>query len=142
MLFFSALHLRCGVFLCLRCDANSVRSVDRGAGKEYTYMYENSMLVRSAEANVEFNGEIVTSKVIVNTVKYYYDTEGKMTKKVITPASGSAQTIYYETNDGNTVIKFSAGTKTVTSHSKTDSFGGRQRRLLIAQLHNEIGKRL
>ena len=46
-----------------------------------------------------------------------------MTKKVITPASGSAQTIYYETNDDNTVVKFSAGGRTVTSHSKTDSFG-------------------
>ena len=46
-----------------------------------------------------------------------------MTKKVITPASGSAQAIYYETNDDNTVVKFSAGGRTVTSHSKTDSFG-------------------
>jgi len=46
-----------------------------------------------------------------------------MTKKVITPTSGSAQTIYYETNDNNTVVKFSAGGRTVTSHSKTDSFG-------------------
>ena len=46
-----------------------------------------------------------------------------MTKKVITPASGTAQTIYYETNDDNTVVKFSAGGRTVTSHSKTDSFG-------------------
>ena len=61
--------------------------------------------------------------MIVNTVKYYYDTEGKMTKKVITPSGGSAQTIYYETNDDNTVVKFSAGGRTVTSHSKTDSFG-------------------
>ena len=61
--------------------------------------------------------------MIVNTVKYYYDTEGKMTKKVITPASGSAQTIYYETNDDKTIVKFSAGGRTVTSHSKTDSFG-------------------
>ena len=46
-----------------------------------------------------------------------------MTKKVITPTSGTAQTIYYETNDDNTVVKFSAGGRTVTSHSKTDSFG-------------------
>ena len=61
--------------------------------------------------------------MIVNTVKYYYDTEGKMTKKVITAASGSAQTIYYETNDDKTIVKFSAGGRTVTSHSKTDSFG-------------------
>ena len=46
-----------------------------------------------------------------------------MTKKVITPASGSAQTVYYEQSDDNTVVKFSAGGRTVTSHSKTDSFG-------------------
>ena len=46
-----------------------------------------------------------------------------MTKKVNTPAGGSAQTIYYETNDDNTVVKFSAGGRTVTSHSGTDSFG-------------------
>lgn len=46
-----------------------------------------------------------------------------MTKKVITPASGSAQTFYYETNDDKTIVKFSAGGRTVTSHSKTDSFG-------------------
>ena len=62
-------------------------------------------------------------KQIANTLQYYYDTEGKMTKKVITPASSSAQTIYYETNDDNTVVKFSAGGRTVTSHSGTDSFG-------------------
>ena len=46
-----------------------------------------------------------------------------MTMKVITPASGSAQIIYYETNDDNTTVKFYAGGRCVTSHSKTDSFG-------------------
>ena len=84
---------------------------------------EVGRIVRATEADIELSGEIVTSKVIVNTVKYYYDTEGKMTKKVITPASGSAQTIYYETNDDNTTVKFYAGGRYVTSHSKTDSFG-------------------
>ena len=104
-------------------DGNIVRSIDITTKKEYNYEYEEGRIVRATEADIELNGEIVTSKVILNTVKYYYDTEGKMTKKVITPASGSAQTIYYETNDDNTVVKFSAGGRTVTSHSKTDSFG-------------------
>lgn len=45
-----------------------------------------------------------------------------MTKKVITPAIGTAQTLYYETNDDNTTVKFYAGGRYVTSHSKTDSF--------------------
>ena len=46
-----------------------------------------------------------------------------MIRKVITPEGGSAQTIYYETHDDNTVVKFTAGGNDVTSHSKTDSFG-------------------
>ena len=104
-------------------DGNIVRSIDITSKKEYNYEYEEGRIVRATEADIELSGEIVISKVIVNTVKYYYDTEGKMTKKVITPASGSAQTIYYETNDDKTIVKFSAGGRTVTSHSKTDSFG-------------------
>ncbi len=80
-------------------DGNIVRSIDISGKKEYNYEYEEGRIVRATEADIELSGEIVTSKVIVNTVKYYYDTEGKMTKKVITPSSGSAQTIYYETND-------------------------------------------
>ena len=104
-------------------DGNIVRSIDISGKKEYNYEYEEGRIVRATEADIELNGEIVISKVIVNTVKYYYDTEGKMIKKVITPASGSAQTLYYETNDDNTVVKFSAGGRTVTSHSKIDSFG-------------------
>ena len=66
---------------------------------------------------------MVTSKTAVNTVKYEYDNEGRQTKKVITPANGTAQTIYYETSDDNTVVKFSADGRAVTSHSKSDSFG-------------------
>ena len=104
-------------------NGNIIRSIDILANREYNYEYEEGKIVRATEAEIELSGDIVTSKAIVNTVKYYYDTEGKMTKKVITPASGSAQTIYYETNDDNTVVKFSAGGRTVTSHSKTDSFG-------------------
>ena len=104
-------------------DGNIVRSIDISGKKEYNYEYEEGRIVRATEADITLSGEIVTSKVIVNTVKYYYDTEGKMTKKVLTPAGGSAQTIYYETSDDNTVVKFSAGGRTVTSHSGTDSFG-------------------
>ena len=104
-------------------EGNIVRSIDIKAEKEYNYEYEEGRIIRATEADIELTGEIVTAKVIVNTVKYYYDAEGKMTKKVITPEGGSAQTIYYETNDDSTTVKFSAGGRTVTSHSKTDSFG-------------------
>ena len=111
-------------------DGNIARSIDILAGKEYTYEYEEGRIVRATEADIELNGEIVTSKVIVNTVKYYYDTEGKMTKKVITFSDNSTHTVHYENSDDNTVVKFdvpdteNANKKqTITSHSKTDSFG-------------------
>ena len=105
---------------------NIVRSIDILSKKEYNYEYEDGRIVRATESNITVTNEIVTSKVIVNTIKYYYDTEGKMTKKMIAPANGTEQTIYYETNNDNTVVKFSADGRTVTSHSKTDSFGRKE----------------
>lgn len=91
--------------------------------KEYNYEYEEEKLLRSTESDIELSNEMVVSKSLVNTVKYYYDADDKMTKKAITPASGSVQTIYYENSEDNTVVKFNAGGKTITAHSKTDSFG-------------------
>ena len=104
-------------------SGNIVRSVDITGKREYNYEYEGGRIVRATEAEVGFTDGIVTSKVIVNTIKYSYDAEGKMTKKVIEPSDGAAQVIYYENSGKNTVVKFSAGGRTVTSHSKTDSFG-------------------
>ena len=104
-------------------QGNIVQSIDFANKKCYNYEHEEGRIIRATEADIKLSDEFVTSKVVVNTIRYYYDSEGQMTKKVITTASGSAQTIYYETNDDNTVVKFSAGGRTVTSHSKTDSFG-------------------
>ena len=102
---------------------NIVRSIDISGRKEYNYEYGEGRILRATESDIALSGETVISKLLVHTVKYYYDTEGGMTRKVITAEDGSAQTVYYETNDDNTVVKFSAGGTTVTSHSKTDSFG-------------------
>ncbi len=99
------------------------RYVDIRGKREYNYEYEGGRIVRATEAEVGFTDGIVTSKVIVNTIKYSYDAEGKMTKKFIEPSDGAAQVVYYENSGDNTVVKFSAGGRTVTSHSKTDSFG-------------------
>ena len=87
-------------------DGNIVRSIDISGKKEYNYEYEKGRIVRATEADIKFSGEIVTSKVIVNTVKYYYDTEDKMTKKGITFSDNSTHTIHYENSDDNTVVKF------------------------------------
>ena len=111
-------------------DGNIVRSIDISGKKEYNYEYEEGRIVRATEADIELNGEIVTSKVIVNTVKYYYDTKGKLSQKSITFSSNSTHTIHYETTDDNTVVKFEvpvssikASKRNITSHSKSDSFG-------------------
>ena len=72
---------------------------------------------------MDIENEHILHKSVVNTIKYYYDEEGQVTKKVITPVSGASQTIFYETSEDNTVVKFTAGGRTITSHSKTDSFG-------------------
>ena len=103
----------CRVFLCLDMTAN----------KEYTYTYEDGKIVRAAECDITLSGEIVTAKHLVNSIVYSYDSDGKLTKKRIT-AGGKEQTVYCENPENeNAVVKFTAGGKTVTSHSKTDSFG-------------------
>ena len=105
-------------------QGNIVRSIDISAKTEYTYTYEDGKILRAAESLIELNGEIVTGKTLVNSILYTYDSEGKLTKKRIIPVNGTEQTIWYENpEDGSPVVKFSAGGKTVTSHSKNDSFG-------------------
>ena len=94
------------------------------AEKEYTYTYEEGRLHRAAECAITVNDDgMITSKTLVNSVLYVYNEEGTLIRKRILPANGAERVIYYETTDENTVVKFTAGGKTVTSHSKTDSFG-------------------
>ncbi|MBQ2866168.1 MAG: hypothetical protein IJE90_06615 [Clostridia bacterium] len=102
-------------------EGNIVRSIDIRAEKEYNYTYEDGKLMRAVEYDVEFADELVTKRTLVNAVTYSYDSEGKLYKKTI---SLTGQTIYYENpDDGNQVAKLEVNGKTVTSHSKNDSFG-------------------
>ena len=63
-------------------DGNIVRSIDILANREYNYEYEEGRIVRATEAEIELSGDIVTSKAIVNTVKYYYDTDNEKNQKM------------------------------------------------------------
>ncbi len=105
---------------------NIVQSIDITAGKCYNYEYEEGRLIRATESDVGLTNECVVTKTVVNTIRYYYDSEGQMTRKVIFPADGPAQTTYYETNDDNTTVKFPVGDGFLTSHSKTDAFGRKE----------------
>ena len=93
--------------------------------KEYTYTYENGRIVRAAESDITLGAnEVITGKMLVNAIVYSYDANDKLTRKRILSADGNEQTIWYENpEDGSPVVKFSAGGKTITAHSKTDSFG-------------------
>ena len=111
-------------------NGNIVRSIDILSKKEYNYEYEESRIVRATESDIELNAnEIVISKTLLNSVRYYYNNEGQMTKKVIAFANGSKHTVYYENEnenenkDDNNIVRFTVGDKTVMSHSKADSFG-------------------
>ena len=107
--------------------------IDMTALKEYTYSYEEGKLNRSTECDITVGAdEIITAKTLVNTVFYVYDSEGTLIRKRILPADGEERVIYYETAEDNTVVKFEVPAptetntnkkQTVTSHSKTDSFG-------------------
>ena len=81
-------------------------------------------LVRATESSLTLNGGIITARNFENTIFYSYDSEGKLTRKRVHPATGADQIVYYENpeNEG-AIVKFTAGGRTVTSHSKTDSFG-------------------
>ena len=81
--------------------------------------------MRAAESDITLGAnEVITGKTLVNAIVYSYDANDKLTRKRILSADGNEQTIWYENpEDGSPVVKFSAGGKTITAHSKTDSFG-------------------
>lgn len=109
---------------------NTVRSIDIWNDKEYNYEYEEGKLIRATEYDIECTVEgLVTAKTLVNTVRYIYDNEKKLTKKIVIPASTgvASQTVFYEyTDDSNEIVKQVIGERLVTSHSKTDSFGRKE----------------
>jgi RHS repeat-associated protein len=107
-------------------NGNVVRSVDILQEKEYNYLYENGMLIRALEYDATISDETVTAKVLVNTVLYTYGAKGNLATKTLLPASGESFKYYYECNDENTVLEFSAGGNIITSSSNNDSFGRKE----------------
>jgi len=108
-------------FFCT--SGNIVRSIDTCAKKEYNYIYNEGTLTRAITYAIELDDENIVEKTVTDSIRYVYDSEGSLKNKTITSANGESFIYNYETNEDNTVLKFSAGGRTVTSHSKTDSFG-------------------
>ena len=109
-------------------QGNVVRSVDILCQKEYSYTYEEGRVTRAVESDVTLNdGQMVTAKTVVHTLRYIYDQEGNLVRNHSVAAEGTEQICYYE-NDGNdnTVVKVQTGDQSYTSHSKSDSFGRKE----------------
>ena len=106
-------------------EGKIVRSIDIESEKEYTYTYDEGKIVRAAECNITVGEqERIIAKSVLRTVVYVYDNEDKLIRKRIYDADGSHHDVWYNyTDDDNTVVRFSAGGRRVTSHSKTDAFG-------------------
>ncbi len=106
-------------------EGNIVRSIDMTAKREYTYAYEEGRLSRAAEYAITVcEGEVIAARSLINSIQYTYDADGDLKKKTIMPTGGTRQDIWYERpEEGDVVTKFTVGSKTVLSHSKTDAFG-------------------
>ena len=93
--------------------------------REYTYAYEEGRLCRAAEYAITVcEGEVIAARSLINSIQYTYDADGDLKKKTIMPTGGTRQDIWYERpEEGDVVTKFTVGSKTVLSHSKTDAFG-------------------
>ena len=105
-------------------QGNIVCSLDILAGIEYTYTYEGGKITRTAEIGITLSDGNIVSRSLISSVFYTYDEENRLTKKRIIPADGEEQTVYFENSEEeHTAVKFTAGGRTVTSHSKADSFG-------------------
>ena len=104
-------------------SGNIVRSIDICAKKEYNYIYNEGTLIEAITYSIELNGENIVEKTVTDNIRYVYDSEGNMTRKIITSADGESFIYNYETSDDKTVVKFDAVKDKVSAHSKSDSFG-------------------
>ncbi len=104
-------------------NGNIVRSIDISSEKEYNYIYSEGSLIQAITYNILLDGESVVSRTATDDIRYIYDSDGNITKKIITSADGKSFVYNFETNDNKTIVKFDTGKDKVNSHSKQDSFG-------------------
>ncbi len=104
---------------------NILRSIDIFALKEYNYTYQDDKITRATEYNITLSEDfIVTSKTVVNTIRYYYNEDGELTCKRIWPYGKDEQVIYFEKGENEAeVLKSEIAHTKYLSHSKTDNFG-------------------
>ncbi len=108
-------------------QGNIVRSIDILAKKMYNYLYNDGTVIEAVESKVQLNEDnFVTSKTVINTVRYVYDSEGKLTKKRIISANGEQVITYKTAENESQLVKTVIGENNFISTSKTDSFGRKE----------------
>lgn len=68
---------------CYGYSGNLVKSIDKLREKEYTYVYEDGVVVRAAENDITLSGELITSRVTVSLISYVYDADKRLVQKRI-----------------------------------------------------------
>ena len=105
-------------------QGNLARSIDNMQSVEYTYTYENGRLTRATQSALEQDAGEIVAKRFVSSALYFYDKNGSLKKKRICPAGEEERVVFYKTPaEKKPLVSFTAGGKTVTSQSKSDSFG-------------------
>lgn len=110
-------------------DGNIARSIDILSKKEYTYIYERGRITKAVEFNVVINSStgLISSRTAQNTIFYFYDSSDKLRRKKVVPASGTEIVYKYDSaDDDSSVMRIQLEDRTITTHSKNDSFGRKE----------------
>ena len=109
------------------CDGtgNIVRSIDKYALKEYNYVYEGGKVTHSTEYSVSLNGnEIVTEKILLNTVRYFYTKEEQLERKLIEDCDGNFFEYRYEyPENGEPIVCCKVNGQIIRAQSESDHLG-------------------
>ncbi len=106
-----------------------VRTVDKLAKKLYNYTYDNGRIEQAVESEITFDDyyNLINSKTVISTIRYYYDNEGTLTKKRIISPDGKEQVITYTaTENESQLVKTTVGEHSFVSTSKNDVFGRKE----------------
>ena len=106
-------------------EGNIVRSIDKYALKEYNYVYEGGKVIHSTEYSVSLNGnEIVTEKILLNTVRYFYTKEEQLERKLIEDCDGNFFEYHYEyPENGEPIVCCKVNGQIIRAQSESDHLG-------------------
>ena len=65
-------------------NGDIVRSIDIMAEREYNYIYNKGKLIEAITYSIKLSGDNIVEKTSTDNIRYIYDSDGNMTKKIIT----------------------------------------------------------